>query len=347
MDVDGIINQYLRLIEDDLRSVVPSVEEATGTLGTFYTMLRYHLGWIDQSSEIAGSEGGKRLRPILCLLACEAAGGDHRLALPVASAVELLHNFTLIHDDIQDRSYERRHRPTVWRIWGEAQAINAGDAMYSLALLALRRLPEIGVDASYIVTAVSELNQTLLVLAEGQYLDISFEQTMDVSLGDYQAMIERKTAALMGSALWLGAYLASNDTEMSEHYRMFGRGLGVAFQIQDDILGIWGDPKETGKTAGDDILRKKKTLPLLFALGAAQDEHRNRLIEIYRSSNVSKATIKEVKEILARVGAREYAEEKAREWYENSLRHLEAAKPEQEAGQRLRMLASALLNRSR
>ena len=347
MDIDAITNRYTEIVENDLRSIVPSAGSYPKSLEVFYNIFRYHLGWTTASGKPISGVAGKRIRPVLCLLACEAAGGDYNHALPIATSVELLHNFTLIHDDIQDRSAERRHRPTVWKIWGEAQAINLGDAMYALGLLALLRLSDKGVRPSLINEATVEINRTLLALAEGQFLDISFEKRLDVNIDEYLSMIERKTAALIGSAAWLGAYLASDDVELAERYREFGRGLGIAFQIQDDILGIWGDPRTTGKPAGDDILQKKKTLPFVFALGTSERPQRQRLLDVYRSEKVSDAQVREATAILDQLGAKEYAESQAKAWYDSALLHLDEAKPSQEAGGKLRMLASALLNRSR
>lgn len=347
MDIDAITNQYSEILENDLRSAVPSPEECPDALAGFYEMLRYHLGWSKPTGEPVNSASGKRIRPVLCLLACEAAGGDYHAAVPLATCIELLHNFTLIHDDIQDRSEERRHRQTVWKIWGEAQGINAGDAMYSLALLALLRLSDRGIDPSFVNEAVSEVNKTLLALSEGQFLDISFEQRLDVAIEEYLSMIERKTAALIGSSAWLGAYFGSANLELAQHYRLFGRGLGMAFQIQDDILGIWGDPQATGKPAGDDILQKKKTLPFVFALQAAKSPQRQRLLEIYASDKVSEGQVREVRDLLDQLGAKEYAGDQAKAWHQDALLHLDEAEPSQAAGEKLRELAWALLKRSR
>lgn len=347
MDIEIITGQYADIIENDLREVVPQAGAFSGPLDEFYAMFRYHLGWTSPNGENPGGFGGKRIRPVLCLLACEAAGGDYSRALPIATSIELLHNFTLIHDDIQDRSGERRHRPTVWKIWGEAQAINSGDGMYALGLLALLRLAEKGVKATFINEATIDINRTLLALSEGQFLDISFEKRLDVTIDEYLSMIERKTAALIGSALYLGAYVATNNAAMAEYYREFGRGLGIAFQIQDDILGIWGDPQTTGKPAGDDILQKKKTLPFVFAVETAGPDQKQRLLDIYGAPAVSESQVREATGILDRLGARAFAESQAKAWYESALTQLDNAKPTREAGLKLRTLAEALLNRSR
>ncbi len=347
MNLESVTSRYVSGLEDELRAAIPQPANTPEPLTPFYAMLRYHLGWIDEKGNPQGNGGGKRVRPILCLLACEAAGGNYRQALPLAVAIELLHNFTLIHDDIQDKSEERRHHPTVWKIWGEGQGINAGDGMHALAILTLLKLAERNVEPSLVVEANVRLNQTMVSLVEGQFLDLSFEQRMDVTLDQYMSMIERKTAVLIGCAAELGAYVGSADRDAAAKYGQFGRGMGIAFQIQDDILGIWGNTKDTGKPTGDDILQRKKTLPFLYGLQAAAGETKSRLVDAYSAKSVSDEQVREVKDILTDLGAKEYAEEQAKAHYEEALRRLEEAEPQGKAGQDLRLLASALLGRTR
>ncbi len=166
-----------------------------GALGDYYAMLGYHLGWTNSpASAGAASPTGKRVRPLLCLLCAAAAGGDWRQALPVGAALELIHNFSLIHDDIQDNSPLRRGRPTIWKLWGQAQAINAGDAMFTLAHLAPQRLLAQGVAPEVVLATLAELNFTCLELTQGQHLDMNFEQRTAVTAAEYLAMIEKKPA---------------------------------------------------------------------------------------------------------------------------------------------------------
>jgi len=247
-------------LEQYLRQVISRTEPPA-----LYKMLRYHLGWEDVRGHPTESSGGKGLRPALCLLSCEAAGGDWRRALPAAAAVELVHNFSLIHDDIQDRDTERHHRPTVWSVWGEAQAINAGDALLSLARLAVLGLRDEGLAADHALEAARILDERTLEMVEGQTMDLTFEGDLDVSADDYIGMIEKKSGALFDASLGLGA-LAAGDPHVAEGMGRCGRLLGTAFQIRDDMLGIWGEPGKTGKSVAGDIRRRKKSLPVVYAL---------------------------------------------------------------------------------
>lgn len=227
------------------------------------SMLAYHMGW---EGEGAGPEAqGKRIRPLLVLLCAEAAGGTWQNALPAAAAVELLHNFSLIHDDIQDNSPLRRNRPTVWVKWGQAQAINAGDVMFTLSFLSVQDLA--GVVPPERVLLVSRIIQeTCLRLTEGQYLDISYETRSSLPVDDYWPMIGGKTSALLACCAELGALVSGADEACQKSFREYGYSLGLAFQVLDDWLGIWGDVALTGKSAESDLVSGKKTLPVLYAL---------------------------------------------------------------------------------
>ncbi len=227
------------------------------------SMLAYHMGW---EGEGAGPEAqGKRIRPLLVLLCAEAAGGDWRAALPAAEAVELLHNFSLIHDDIQDNSPLRHRRPTVWVKWGAAQAINAGDVMFTLAFLALQDLAGM-LPPEHVLLASRILQQTCLRLTEGQFLDISYESQPVLPEDVYWPMIGGKTSALLACCAELGALVAGADEACRAAFREYGHSLGLAFQVLDDWLGIWGDVALTGKSAESDLVSGKKTLPVLYAL---------------------------------------------------------------------------------
>lgn len=300
--------QGLRLVERYMRAVIERAERS-GILGErialpLYRVLAYHLGWADEQLHPVQVEGGKRIRPLLCLLCCEAAGGDPAAAVPVSAAIELLHNFTLIHDDIQDRSRTRRHRPTVWALWGEAQAINAGDAMFALSQLALLeagdRLP-----SDSLALLLRAFNETTLRIVEGQVLDLGFEERPSVSVTEYLAMIRGKTAALTAFAAWAGALVAGTDPDRLERFRRFGEALGLGFQIQDDYLGIWGRREETGKEPADDIRRRKKSLPIVLLLEAASRPDRQLLEALWSRPEVSDQAVAQVLELLERYGIRE------------------------------------------
>ena len=334
---------YLDAIEDDLRAALAADE---GAVAPLYRMMQYHVGWLDATLAPAEAPRGKRLRPLMCLLACEAAGGSWRSAIPAASAVELVHNFSLIHDDIEDNSDTRRHRPTVWSLWGIPQAINTGDAMWAVARLSCHRLTALGHPAERVLRVMTTLDEACLALCTGQYLDLAFEEQATVSLDDYARMIEGKTAALLSAALSAGAALAGACDGVVASYRAFGRELGLAFQITDDILGIWGDPAVTGKSAASDILARKKTLPTLHALGWERAHGGDALMRLYAAPSLSEDDVPRVLQLLDRAGARAFAEERAQIHVDRTLRHLSASGGSGPAQEALRELALSLVGRT-
>lgn len=312
-DLDGLIADT----ESEILGVIDRVQdERTGAL---YEMVRYHLG-LDQDGG-----RGKRIRPLLGLLAYESLTGDHRNALPGAAAVELGHNFSLVHDDIEDRDVERRHRATLWTVWGVAQAINTGDTLFTLSRLALHRLTDLGFSDAKVLALMRLYDDTCLALCEGQFMDIwSAEHDDRLSVDFYFDMIGRKTAALIAASVQAGAMLATDDQQVVDAYRGFGWALGIAFQLNDDLLGIWGDEQATGKEPSD-IAKHKKTLPVIFALERANESDRERLRAILAIGNPSRAEIAEARAILERSGAREYTRERARAERDEALRRIESA----------------------
>lgn len=333
------LEPYLTAIEEEMKAAMafPQAEE----LHPYYGMMFYHLGWMDETFSPTRQRSGKRVRPLLCLLSCEACGGDWSQALPAAAAVEIIHNFSLIHDDIEDHSPERRHRPTLWSLWGQAQAINAGDGLYVMGHLALHDLLTQGVPTNKAVRALRTLDETCLELTEGQYLDLSFEEQDTVSVQMYLQMIDKKTAALIACATDLGSLLASDEAEIIDRYRRFGRQLGLAFQITDDILGIWGQEETTGKGVGEDIVNKKKSLPVVYALETGDGGLR----EIYAQAKIGTQEAQTVIERLDRLGAREYACEMAAQHSKLALDALESSGMENPAQDKLRELAGFLVER--
>jgi geranylgeranyl diphosphate synthase type I len=254
--------------------------------------------------------------------------------------VELLHNFSLIHDDIEDGDKTRRGRPTVWALWGLPQALNAGDALYALAHLSLLRLTERSIPAERVTAAMHLFNQTCLHLTQGQFLDISFEERGDVTPQVYLTMIAGKTAALLASSCKLGALVADASGSQQEHLHAFGHHLGLAFQIQDDILGIWGDPQKTGKPVGSDILRRKKTLPILHGL-----EKSEQLQSILTGAEITSQEAAQAAQLLQEIGSREWAEVQAQEHTERALAALDTG--DCPAALALQDLALELLGRVR
>jgi len=335
-DPTPLAPQMLEALEADLHAAASMLDSSA--YSEMAEMVAYHLGWTDDG---AGAKG-KRIRPLLTLLCCAAAKGVWRDALPAASAVELVHNFSLVHDDIQDKSRERRGRPTLWTRWGIAQAINTGDALLVLSRLSAFRLRASGHPAPTVLEVQRTLDEACLHLTKGQHLDLAFEDRDRVGVAEYMEMIEGKTAALIAAATSAGAALARAAPRVLDAYREFGRNLGLAFQIQDDILGIWGAPAVTGKPAGDDLIARKKTLPVLHGLENSADFARQ-----WSSGSTSGEAIAAMTRELEGCGALDHAHTAAGEHTQASLESLDRARPEGPAGGELRDLARRLLRRDR
>lgn len=331
---------YLPAIEDELRHALGS---GAPELREYYLMMEYHLGWTDAAGSPLHdpSATGKRIRPLLCLLTCTAVGGAWECALPIAAAVELLHNFSLLHDDIQDGSTLRRGRPTAWTVWGQAQAINAGDAMFTLAHLAPHALIERGVSASTALAALREFDRTCLKLTQGQHLDIRFETRERVTVDEYRLMIEGKTAALIACCAKLGALIGGAPDEQVTHLGEYGRHLGLAFQVHDDWLGIWGDPAVTGKSAASDLEARKKSLPVVFGLERSADFAR-----AYAQPRSPEAPVSALAHTLETLGAQAYTRQMAEQLSQTALHHLEAARLTGAGALALRELTAQLLRRN-
>jgi geranylgeranyl diphosphate synthase type I len=318
------------------RASTPHASTVAPLLDAFYGQMDYHFGWRDADGAPTRSQPGKFLRPALLLSASELAAAHagagldaaHQAitrALPAAVAVELVHNFSLIHDDIEDGDEARHHRATLWKVWGEAHAINTGDGVFSIARQELLRLIERGVAPALVVELAALLDRTCLVLCEGQYLDMAFERSHDVTAEMYLAMIRRKTAALMACAAQMGGRLgAPDDPALAERLRDFGDALGMAFQVRDDLLGIW-EAADLGKSVAGDVRRKKMTLPVLLALDSATSADREQLLRVY--TDAGQATEQEIEMVLAifaRVSAREQAREILRAQCEAARQALES-----------------------
>jgi geranylgeranyl diphosphate synthase type I len=303
--------------EAEILQVVDAVD-GPATRG-LYDMVRYHLG-LDGPTGLSG----KRLRPLLGLLAYASIAGDHRRALPGAAAVELGHNFSLVHDDIEDRDVERRHRAALWTVYGVGQAINAGDTLFVLSRLALHRLTDLGFSDRKVLRLMRLYDDTCLALCEGQYLDIhASDSGTGMSVDGYYDMIGRKTAALIAASVEAGALLATDDQAVVDAYRAFGWALGLAFQVNDDVLGIWGQEQVTGKEPSD-LAKRKQTLPVLYALEHASPEDRRRLLELYGRPEPTADEVAEARSILERSGARDYARAEARRFRDEALAALDA-----------------------
>jgi geranylgeranyl diphosphate synthase, type I len=308
------------LIADTEAEILRLVADRDPSTHGLYEMVRYHLA-LDGS----GASGGKRIRPLLGLLAYASIAGDHARALPGAAAVELGHNFSLVHDDIEDGDTERRHRPTLWTIKGIPQAINTGDTLFSLSRIALHRLTDLGFSDAKVLRLMRLYDETCLALCEGQYIDIAMSASTELgTVAGYFDMIGRKTASLIAASIEAGALLATDDEEVIGRYRAFGWALGLAFQLNDDLLGIWGAELATGKEASD-VAHKKKTLPVIYAHEAAGPEDAARLAALYATPDPSSDELAEIIGILDRTGAREYTREQAKRYRDEAIAELDAA----------------------
>lgn len=339
MTLDRFAATYLPRVESSLRELLVMPRLAAGTQ---YQMMAYHLGWLDEHFQPAQANTGKGIRPLLCLLGCAAAGADPQRAITVAAAVEMLHNFSLVHDDVEDGSPLRRHRPTVWRLWGQAQAINVGDGMFALVFQSVLRLTP-DVPAAVVVQVLQRLIDACLALTEGQHLDLAFETQLNVTVDDYLTMVRGKTAALLAACTAAGALLGGADASLVEQYHRFGENLGLAFQVEDDILGIWGDERLTGKSAASDILTRKKSLPVLFGLNGPQA---GALRQFYTAPTLTAQDVPAVLDLLDASGARDAAAALAERYSRLALEALDAAHPHEPAAGYLHELAMRLLQRN-
>ncbi len=305
---------------------------------SFHDMLTYHMGWTGAG---AGPEAtGKRIRPILVLLTAASCGADWNSALPAAAAIELVHNFSLVHDDIQDNSPTRRGRETAWVKWGAPMAINVGDALFVMSSQAIVDLKE-NYSSDIVLQAAEILHNTCLDLTRGQYLDMSYEGRKDLGAEDYWPMISGKTAALISACCHIGALLGGADESLQEAYRSYGQYLGLAFQVQDDILGIWGDEKVTGKSAASDLVEGKNSFPVLAGL-----DKKGKFAERWAKGLIQQEEVEELSRLLAGEGGLLAAQEAAKQMTDLALTNLREADPQGEAGEALFTLTNQLLSRN-
>jgi len=324
------LDDYMHQMMDDF---IPTEPE-------FDVMLRYAMGWVQKDGSSYDHPTGKRLRPYLTMLCAEATNGDIEDVLPVASAVEYIHNFSLIHDDIQDQSEIRHGRPTVWQEWGIANAINAGDAMFALAYSCIGMLNQNDIDKDITLEAVNIFNRTNIELTRGQHLDMRFETQSTVTVDEYVSMIAGKSAALLAACAQMGALIGSQDKDIAQKFYDFGLNLGIAFQIHDDILGIWGDAEITGKSVASDIISKKKSLPVLF--GLAQSDA---LKTHYEKPSFDDGDVSEAIHLLDEVDALAYTKSLEEKYHNKAMVAIESLTLNEEALQTLNAFVAFLFQR--
>ena len=301
MGISADFASRVAAIDEEIRAVLT---QADPSLQPFYGMMRYHLGL-----DAPRSGGGKRMRPLLCVLVYEALAGSSQGILPAAAALELLHNFTLIHDDIEDQDPTRHHRPTVWSVWGVPQAINTGDGMYAASRLAVQRLRERELPAERILDFACLLDRACVRVCEGQFLDISFETRTDITVERYRAMAALKTGALIAACAEGAGVLATDDPQIRAALARFGDDFGQAFQAYDDLLGIWASTERTGKLEMNDLVKRKKTLPVVMAFEHASPRLRAELATLFGSAApLLPNDVERAREILDELGTRELLE---------------------------------------
>ncbi|MEU3850702.1 family 2 encapsulin nanocompartment cargo protein polyprenyl transferase [Streptomyces sp. NPDC029554] len=337
-------HEAVALLERARAEVDPVLRAALDALpGPMRRVACYHFGWERADGTPAESGSGKAIRPALVLAAAGALGGPEARARAVraAAAVELVHNFTLLHDDVMDRDATRRHRPTAWAVFGDADAILAGDALQALALRLLAEDPHPASPA-----AAARLADCVVELCAGQHADTSLERRApaEVTLEEVLAMAEAKTGALLGSACAIGALYAGAGESDVAALDAFGREAGLAFQLIDDVIGIWGDPSRTGKPVGADLATRKKSLPVVAAFVSGTPEAAE-LAELYvRPSD--EADLDHIARTVERAGGRDWAQDQAADRMARAMQQLAHAVPDPEAAGGLLALAEFVTRRT-
>ncbi|MFJ1457535.1 polyprenyl synthetase family protein [Nocardia wallacei] len=289
-------------------AVRAALREAVSRLDdSLRTVVAYHFGWCDQHGHAVAGNGGKSIRSRLALLTAQATGGDAADAIPGAVAVELVHNFSLVHDDLMDRDTTRRHRPTVWSVWGDPVAVLAGDAMLSLAheVLLDPAVPH-AIPASRIVGGATR------ELIRGQIADVEFEQRSEVSLAECVRMASGKTAALLSASAAVGAVLTGAPARTVTAMERYGHHVGLAFQLVDDLLGIWGEPEVTGKPVWSDLRSRKKSLPVVWTMEAGGTTGHELAQWLSRPEAPDEDGLRYAAELVDRGGGRRWARNEAR-----------------------------------
>jgi geranylgeranyl diphosphate synthase type I len=342
VDLDQQLAHLAELTDGWLREAVaqhisPRAERLAG-------MLEYHLGWRDRDLQLLSppAPAGKKLRPALVLLVSQAVCGEiSPAARQGAAAVELIHNFSLVHDDIQDHSALRRHRPTVWSVWGMPQAINVGDALFALAQVVLAQP-----GSAQAAQLASELNTAALGLAEGQFLDIDLQEGgTQPTLEAYEAMVARKTGVLFACACRLGAMAAAASDASREAYAAYGTQLGIAFQEQDDLLGVWGGSAETGKPDAADIVERKRGLPAAIALSQPDAPDWLRRAYDEPAGELSDETIERIIGYFDQLGVQATIEQRVEARYRQALECLAETGAREPARGYLKAICEALVSR--
>jgi geranylgeranyl diphosphate synthase type I len=323
--------------------VVPALRNAIERLTPeLRGVAEYHLGWRDEHGEPVRSDGGKGVRPAFAILSAEAVGGDAAIGLPGAVAIELVHNFSLIHDDVIDEDHERRHRRTVWSLFGIGNAVIVGDA---LAALAQQVILEAAADEQRAGRAARCIADATAGMIAGQALDMAFETRRDVDVAACLEMEAGKTGALLGCATAIGAILAGGTEASVNGLYDFGVELGLSFQAVDDLLGIWGDPAATGKPTWSDLRQRKKSLPVVAALASGSRRARE-LQALLEAPSLDEAAVEQAALLVEECGGRDFAMKEAEAHLDASLAAIESLELVSSTRDELVDLAHFVIDRS-
>ena len=340
-DITAILNKYSAEVDNTIKDLLAEAPDF------MRGVINYHFGWVDQNFTPANFDRGKMFRPTMSLLVFEALTGQYQAALPVAASIEMIHNFSLLHDDIEDNDVERRGRPTAWKIWGKPLVINVGDYLYSLAYKALYQLDAHQFNPDRLFTVFRLINDTCLALTQGQDLDLRFETLKTVSTEMYIDMVYKKTGALVEAAILSGAILGTADKTILDTYYQFAHNIGIAFQMQDDILGIWGNSDQTGKSSDNDLYRKKKTLPIIYMLDKVKGARQAELQALYAQPDpLSADDVAFIRDSLVWAEAQPYTQAMAEAYREKAFRALHVLNLPHQAHLELKQLAKFLIDRT-
>ncbi len=340
--MNDILTRYTSEVEATIQTILGE------TTPFLQGVVRYHFGWVDQTFQPSRQGRGKMLRPTLHLLVFEALTGGYQAALPVAAALEMIHNFSLLHDDIEDDGRERRGQATAWTIWGMPRVLNVGDFLFTMAFKAIYQLDHKHFSSEQILAVAKLMAEASVALTEGQDLDINFEHLTAVSPDMYFNMVSKKTGALIEAAILAGARLGTTDETTIKNYHEFAHHLGIAFQIQDDILGIWGDTAKTGKSVKDDLRQKKKTLPVIYTLSQAKGAQAKQLADCYANTEpLTDVQIEFVRGCLDASKAQAYTRHMAMQYRDQAFTALHRIKLANEAQTALETIAKYLVDREK
>ena len=329
-----ILSRTKQLVEPALKSAIKELSLDIAL------SVNYHFGWVDEFG-VETEGGGKGIRSALAILSAEYVGADVELAIPGAVAVELVHNFSLIHDDVIDKDDERRHRATVWKVFGVEDALLSGDALLALAFQVLLDTDPKVISQDNAKLASTELVRATSEMIAGQWLDMKTNDSTTVEV--CQSMEAQKTGALLSCSAAIGAILAGAELEQIAALRVYGMELGLAFQAIDDLLGIWGDSEVTGKPAGNDIQENKRSLPIVLAIQNSDDNNKEALIEALSKENKKVSDISDIVSMLEEQNVREATQEIANQHLELALLSISE---ENATGKTLQELAKFVTSRN-